>query len=308
MRDGAAEERRQADDLVRQGRFREAAVLYAALAAEAPEDESLLLDLAWALHDGGCEAVAVACFERLFEREIGRPVFTGFAFDELVRIFREKKDHDRLVALCVRAVEAHPEDPGILGELGGAFLAAGRGPEAVAVYERIAALEPDRAETFSRLGLAWMAAGDGERALAACERAAALEPAFAGVFFRRLAEAAVRVGNLPQAEAACRRCLVADAANPLPFLELAAVLVRLGRLAEAREAAGEAARRDGQGGAACWNRLGNCLLETGHAGEAFQAFQKAAAADPDNPFYPLRLTEARAAAARLPKTGGVFSP
>ncbi len=149
------------------GRHAEAIPLYRKLVETFPDEESHLLALAWALHDSGNPEEAAACFERLFQKELARKLFTGFAYDELVRIYREGKNWEGLISVCERAAAAQPEDVGLLKTLGDAYLAAERAADAVRVFERLTALEPDAPENWCALGNARLAAGDPGEAEAA---------------------------------------------------------------------------------------------------------------------------------------------
>src|SRR5574340_570920 len=148
-----------AEECLKAGRYQEAVVIYQKLVEACPRDDSFLLSLAWAHHDAGYPEKAVACFESLFNKELARGVFTGFAYDELVRIYREGKQYDRLVDVCKRAAHVQPADAGLLGELGDAYLKAGRIEEAIEVLNRIIMREPDGAYGYCRLGEALVAKG-----------------------------------------------------------------------------------------------------------------------------------------------------
>ena len=88
------------EECLKAKRFEEAIALYRQLINLNPADDSYRLGLAWTYHDCGNADQAVACFEHVFEKELQRRIFTGFAFDELVRIFKENKKYDRLVEIC----------------------------------------------------------------------------------------------------------------------------------------------------------------------------------------------------------------
>ncbi len=75
-----------ADGLMKEKRYEDAAELYKRLVEMHPGEDSFLLLLAWAYHDSGRLDTAIGCFELLFSSELKRNVFTGFAFDELVRM------------------------------------------------------------------------------------------------------------------------------------------------------------------------------------------------------------------------------
>lgn len=288
-------ERNRADDLMKSGRPAEAAPIYRKLADERPDEESHLLALAWALHDGGQPEEAAACFERLFEKELGRKLFTGFAYDELVRIYREGKNGEALVSVCERAAEAQPEEIGLMRMLGEAYLAAERGADAVRVFERLVGIQPDGPEHWCSLGEAWLAAGDPDRAEAAFCRAAAIDPAAAALFFSRLADGLLRTGYPEQAKASWVRSLTAHAADPFCWMGIGDCEIRLGRPDAAAEAYGRAAELKPASAGDCWHRLGNQLAAEGLHCRAAEAFTKAVSSEPENPRYQLRLAAALAA-------------
>jgi tetratricopeptide (TPR) repeat protein len=288
-------ERNRADDLMKSGRPAEAAPIYRKLVSERPDEDSHLLALAWALHDSGQVEEAAACFERLFGKELGRKLFTGFAYDELVRIYRESKNGEALVSVCERAAEAQPEDIGLMRTLGEAYLAAGKGAEAVPVFERLAGIEPDGPENWCSLGEAWLAAGDPDRAEAAYEKAGAVDPAAAALFFSRLADGLLRAGYPERAKASWERSLSASPADLFCWMGIGDCEIRLGRPDAAMEAYGRAAELRPASAGGCWHRLGNRLAAEGLHSHAAKAFTKAVSSEPENPLYHLRLAAALAA-------------
>src|SRR5450759_1460357 len=88
VKDNKIEKLGNAEDLLRQGQYRKAIKLYEEIHKAYPEEESILLMLAWAHYDSGSAEQAIEYLNILLERELQRKVFTGFAFDELVRIYK----------------------------------------------------------------------------------------------------------------------------------------------------------------------------------------------------------------------------
>ncbi|HTE55295.1 MAG TPA: tetratricopeptide repeat protein [Kofleriaceae bacterium] len=86
------------------------------------------------------------------------------------------------VPLLEEVVQARPDDPRALSPLADLYVAAGRGREAVPLYERLAAeakkgrVMKDVARYRQRLGHLYQVSGDGERALAAYEEAFRIDP------------------------------------------------------------------------------------------------------------------------------------
>ncbi len=297
--DHAQEERNRADALVRSGRNAEAVPIYRRLAETFPEEESHLLALAWALHDGGCLEEAVACFERLFEREVARKVFTGFAYDELVRIYRARQDWKALVLICERAAAAQSDDAGLQRTLGEAYLAAGKTGEALQVCEGLVRLEPGSPENWCSLGIARLAAGDPGGAESACLRAAEIEPADAPAFFDRLAERCLRYGHPERAKAALDHGLALDPGHPARWMALAEVLVLLGKTAEAADCCEKAGSLNPATAGSCCYHLGNLLTKEGFHPQAAESFARAALTEPGNPRYLLRLAASYTAQGRI---------
>jgi len=79
-----------AEECMKAGRYGEAVIFYRKLIELNPGEDSFLVGLAWATRQRQID-LAVDCFEKVFEKELQRKIFTGFAFDELVRILRNEK-------------------------------------------------------------------------------------------------------------------------------------------------------------------------------------------------------------------------
>ncbi len=280
-----------AEGHVAAGRYGEAIPIFRRLAAMHPGEESFVLKLAWAYHDGGCLEEAIACFETLLERELQRRVFTGFAFDELVRIFKREGRYDRLAAICERAVAAQPDDYALLGDLGEAYLKTGEHDRAVGVFRRMTEMEPEDAMAFCRLGNALAAGGDLDGAEAAYRQAAEIEPLSAASYYGRLATVFSEHGHRERAVRLAARCLEINAAEPAYHLLSGDLLIALGDIEAAVAAYGQAEALRPECAAPYANRLGNTLAGAGHHEQAVAAFSRAAALDPQNPFYLLYLAE-----------------
>jgi tetratricopeptide (TPR) repeat protein len=291
-------DRNRADDLMKSGRPAEAVPIYRKWVEAHPDEDSHLLALAWALHDSGKTADAAACFEQLFRKELSRKLFTGFAYDELVRIYREGKNGEDLVSVCERAAAAQPEDIGILQTLGEAYLSVGRTAGAVRVFEKLAEHEPDAPEYRCSLGDALIAAGDPIRAEAEYHRAAEIDPAAEAAFFSRLADGLLRTGNPERAKAAWEKCLAARSDDPLSWMGFGDCMVRLGEPAAAADAYDRAVDLQPADAGNCWHRLGNLFTREGLHSRAAESFAKAVAAEPENPLYLLRLAASYAAQGR----------
>lgn len=280
-----------ADDLMKVRRYDDAIILYEKLVDMHPGEDSFLLSLAWAYHDSGRLGDAIDCFERLLRVELKREVFTGFAFDELVRIFRENGEYGRLVDVCEKVVAAQPDDIALLSDLGDAYLKVGRASEAVGVFEKIAEVEPDASATYCNLGNALVATGDFDGAEEAYRKAVEIDPSEAGSFYNKLANVYFNAGHDKRAEMAFRKCLEFRFNEPMYHCSLGDVLVRLGKINDAGNAYDRAVDLNRASSGAYYNRFGNTLTRENYHLQAIEAFKKAIAADPENPFYYIHLAE-----------------
>lgn len=289
MKEQTLPDRNLADALIRMGRHTEAVALYRKLSEIFPEEESHLLALAWALHDSGRPQEAAGCLERLFRRELSRKLFTGFAYDELVRIYREGRNWEAMISVCGRASAAQPEDIGLLKTLGDAYLMADKAGDALHVFETLISLEPEAAEHWCALGATRLALGSIEEAEAAYDRAAEIDPSDAPVFFSRLADGLLRAGHPENAQAAVERCLALKPDDPHYLMDLGDILIYRGKPDAAADAYARAALLIPASAGACWCRLGDLLAKKGFPALATEAVAKAVAAEPENPRYLLRL-------------------
>ena len=284
-----------ADEFMKAKRYDDAILLYQELVEMRPGEDSFLLSLAWAYHDGGRLDDAIVCFERLLRVELERKVFTGFAFDELVRIFKERGDYERLLDICERAVAAQPDDIALLNDLGDAYLKAGKASESVSVFRRMAEMEPDASATYCSLGNALVQAGDFDGAEAAYRRAVEIDPSEAGPFYNRLANAYCNDGHNERAERAFRKSLEFRFDDPMYHCGLGDVLVKRGKIDDAHGVYEKAVHLHRASAGAYYNRFGNTLARGNHHRQAIEAFKKAIAADPRNPFYYVHLADSYAA-------------
>jgi len=283
--------RNLAEEFTKEKRYDDAVLLYRKLVNMRPGDDSFLLALAWACHDAGMQEEAIGCFEQLLALELERDVFTGFAFDELVRILKKDGDYERLVEICKRVVAKLPDDICLLGDLGEAYLKAGNADKAVEVFEKITEMEPDASMALCSLGNARIAAGNFDGAESAYKRAVEIDPMETGTYYNRLSQVYFEAGHNERAEAALRRCIEYRPDEPAYHLSLGDILIRQGRLSDATVSYEKAVELNRQYAGAYYNRLGNTLAKTDYHLQAVDIFEKAIAVDPGNPFYYLRLAE-----------------
>ena len=284
---------RMAQLYMKERRYPEAIAVYRQLIQMKPDMDSFVLCLAWALKDNGEIDEAVAEFEKLFEKELARRVFTGFAYDELVRLFRETKQHGRLVEVCERAVAVQPKDLALLYTLGDAYLRAGQAEKARKIFQGLLDEEPDSSQYHAAMGNALIAGSRFEEAEASYRQAIEHDfPGKEGIFMDKMGHAYVQAGAFERAESAFRRAVGASGEEPIYRCDLGDALVMLGRPEEAFQSYAEAVRVNPGREGTYYNRLGNRLIKENRAPEAIDAFRRAGAADPSNAFYKLSLAEA----------------
>ncbi len=273
----------EADRLLGQGKYGEAVALLEDFHGRHPDQEPVLLRLAWASWDSGNKEKSLTYWEELLERELKRRVFTGFAYDELVRIYKKEALFEKLVAVCEKAVAVQPDDVGLLAELGNAQLRAGRASEACRIFEKLTRIEDDNPDYQCRLGEALFAAGrapDGETAFL---RAGRMDPEQMDRYYFRIADLYIRDKRHDEAIRFLKRCIDFNPSQPLYFCSLGDELAALGRVDEA-EAVYETAGAESPSGA-FYNRLGNTLMKEKIFDRAARAFQKAVAREALRPFY-----------------------
>jgi tetratricopeptide (TPR) repeat protein len=263
----------QAEECLQIGHYQAAINIYRELVADYPQEESLLLALAWAYYDGGSREEAIQCFEQLFAKELCRKAFTGFAYDELVRIYKTSGQYDRLVDVCTRAAAVWPHDTALLGELGAAYLKAGMTREARDVCRRTIVLEPEGAAIYCLLGETHLADGEFAPAEKAYRRAAKIDPAAAGSFFGRLAASYGRIGEHPREEKILRRCLKILPLDPLYHCRMGDCLINQGQLASASAAYEKALALSPASADVFYHRWGNALAAAHYHREAMLIFR-----------------------------------
>lgn len=296
MTDDLLTERERADALLAGGQTAEAVSLYRRLVERCPDEDSHRLALAWVLLDSGARQEAVETFEALFDRELERKVWTGFAYDELVRLHRADGNWKALLSVCRRAAATWPEESGLRRTLGEACLAAGKTAEAMEVFAALARLCPDDPGPWAALGEARLASGDPTAAEAAYDRAVGAGGGDEAILRSRQAATTLRAGFPERACALWRRCLDLKPEEPLYWMGLGEALIGCERWEAGEKAFGRAAALDPASGGSCWHRLARLLTAGQRLEAAVAVLRRAAAAEPGNPRYRLELAAACAAA------------
>ena len=280
-----------ADKYMREKRYEDAMALYKKLIENNPGEDSLVMSLAWAYRESGRIDDAIYCLEKLLKKELERKVFTGFAFDELVKIFKDEGKHDRLVDICERAVTAQSEDIDLLSALGDAYLRNGQTDKAVEIFEKITEMEPDSSMFFINFGDALISAGDFTGGEKAYDTAVTIDPSEAPLFYGKLGDTYLKAGQYEKSENAYRKSLRYEPEKSLYYCNLGDVLVKQGKLEDANAAYEDAVRIDPESEGTFYNRFGNTLAMEHHWLKAIDIFKKAISVDPHNLFYYLRLAE-----------------
>jgi tetratricopeptide (TPR) repeat protein len=274
-----------AENLFRQRQYHETIILCEEIHKEYPEEESVVLILSWAYYDSGEISQAVKCLNMLLERELKRKVFTGFAFDELVRIYKQNKDFQKLTEICERAVGAQPDDTGLLAELGNACLQSGQVTRACEIYEKLVGMESDNTVFYCHWGEALFAAGRHEESEKAYLKASDIDADQSDRYFFKVAILYQQAGNYREAERLLNKCIAVNSSNPLYYCSQGDTLIGLGRLENAQAAYETAVRCDHSRAGAYYNRLGHSLMKANLFSQAVDAFKSAITYDPVRPYY-----------------------
>lgn len=279
-KDHKAENIDLAEKLLKQGKYQEAISVLEKLHETFPEDEPVLFMLAMACYDSGDTKQAEIFLNVLLKKELKRKVFTGFAFDELVRIYRQEKNFQKLVAICEKAVAAQPEDVGLLTELGNAYLQCGENEKASGIYKKLAEIENDNPIFYCLLGEAFFHAGLYQESEEAFRKAGEIESEKPDGYCFKMAVLFQQARRYVDAERLLNQCIALNATHPLYYCSLGDSLIHLGRIQEAKSAYEKAVECDAAGAGSYFNRLGNALMKTGKFFEAVDAFNLAIRHEP----------------------------
>jgi len=277
--------RDRAEKLLQKGRYDEAVILLEEIHRESPEEDPVLLMLSWAYYDSGKIDQAVSYLNVLFDRELQRRVFTGFAFDELVRIHKQTKNFSALVDICERASVAQPEDVCLLTELGNAYLQSGRVEKACDVYKKLVNIENDNSFFYCSLGEALFAAGLHQESEQAYQKAGDIDPDQLDQYYFKVASLFQQAQKYNDAERLLSKCVTINPSNPLYHCALGDCLVGLGQIQNALAAYEKAVQYDQSRAAMYYNRLGNSFMKTGNYSQAAAAFRSAIQHDPVRQYF-----------------------
>jgi len=277
---------KNAEKLLQQRQYDKAIKIFEELHKTHPEEESLLLMLAWAYYDSGAAQKAVECLNVLLERELQRKIFTGFAFDELVRIYKQEKNFYKLVEICKKAITAQPEDVGLLAELGNSYLQLGKAKEACGIYEKIIEKEDDNPAFIAFGGKLYLPQGLFSESEEAYVRAGKIDPEQAANYCFKLTVLFQRAANHQEAIRLIDKCIALSPGNPLYYCSLGDSLIGLGQIEQALKVYEKAVQYGGHNSAGAYcNRLGNILLKAKYFSQAAAVFEKAIQYENIKPYY-----------------------
>ncbi len=247
--------------------------------------------LSLAFYDSGDTEQALKYLTMLLERELKRKVFTGFAFDELVRIYKQQKDFIKLVEICERAAAAQPEDACLLTELGNAYLQLGRAEKACEIYKKLIEIENDNPVFYCYWGEALFAAGLYQESEQAYLKAGEIDSDQPDRYYYKMAVLFQQAQKHDDAERFLKKCLTVNSSNPLYYCALGDTLVSTGKMQETFDAYDKAVQYDKSRAAMYYNRLGNSLMKAGNFLKASDAFKLAITYESAKSYY-LSLAEA----------------
>src|SRR5262245_19771394 len=197
---------RRAMALHRNGKLGEAAQLYRAVLAVAPNDFDALHLLGVLLSARGQSSEGIELIRRALALE---PEFAG-AHNNLGSALLAAKQPEQALESFQRAVELKAEFAEAHSNLGNALADLGRREEALASHRRAIALKPDYAEAYNNLGNVLIALGRCDEAVAACRRALEIRPNYAKAH-NNLGTALATQQRAEESIAAFRQAIAANA-------------------------------------------------------------------------------------------------
>ena len=206
---------------------------------------------------------------------------------------QERAAHDEaMVACCAKALQADPDGADPHYVLGGIFLRQLRTREAVAHLCTAVAVKPNP-NGLQNLGAAYLSLGQFEKAEAALRDALAIDPNCAGAH-SFLGLVLVKRGRLGEAREHCLRALAISPDDAPAHTSLGYVLYETGKFDEAIEQYHEALRLQPDA-AGVRADLAAALRACGRLDEAIAQFAESIRLMPDNPWTHLEMAAALAA-------------
>jgi predicted O-linked N-acetylglucosamine transferase (SPINDLY family) len=187
--------------------------------------------------------------------------------------------HEIAIERIERAIELNRTKAAFHSNLGGAYRALHRIPEAVACYRRALELKPDYVEAHYNLGIAFKDQGNPEEAIACYRRALELKPDFAAAH-NNLGNVLRDQGKLDEAVACYRRALELKPDFAAAHNNLGNALKDQGKLEEAVACYRRALKIKPEF-AETDNNLGVVLKDQGKLDEAVACYRRALELNPD---------------------------
>lgn len=204
--------------LHREGRFEEAAALYAAALEDHPEHPDPLHFFGVLRHQQGRSDEAVELIERALQQA---PEYVD-AWVNLGNIHKESGRHEQAEAAYRRALEHDDEHVGAWNNLAVMLRLRGEAAAAADAYRRVAALAPDFADAYFKLGIVLRQCGTLADVVEALRRAIELDPHHAQAHYN-LGYMLYMAGEREAATQVFRDWLAFDADNPIARHMLAAL-------------------------------------------------------------------------------------
>ncbi len=259
------------------GRLQDAARLYQAVLARAPEHPEALHLLGVVAHQLGQHRRAAELIGRAVVLRPDDPTCHA----NLAEVWRALGRPDRAADCCRAALRLRPDYPEAANNLGLALLQGGDAAGAVEQFRHALALRPDFAMAHNNLADALRARGEEDAAIEHFRRAVQCDP--------QLAEAHTNLGQLlcerrqlPEAVEHCGRAVQLRPDLAEAHSNLGNVMRALGRLDEARRHYAEALRLNPHVGM-FHNNVAQLLQEEERYDEALAWYRQALSLDPDAP-------------------------
>jgi protein O-GlcNAc transferase len=242
-----------------------------------------LVEQAIVLHRTGQLKQAEALYRQALAQEPGN----ADALQFLGKLLDERGEHRQAIELMQRSIAVQPAAAAHYhNNLGNALRAAGRAEEALASFHRAIALRPEYPVALYNLGVTLAAMARSPEAISAYRQAVGLKPDFAAAWNNlglELAKAAATSGmaaaDAAAAEQAYRKAMEADPRDSAAYVNLAELLRRIGRTAEALALNRQAVAVD-PSNATAWHNLGLLLAANQQIDEAIDAYQQVLKLDP----------------------------
>jgi len=257
------------------GRLQAAEQLYRQILADQPNQIEAIHLLGVLAHQVGKHAIAVKYIERAIALNGTEATF----HNNLGEAFRALRRVPEAIACYRRALELKPDVAAVHCNMGNALNDQGKPNEAIACYRRALELKPDFAEVWYNLGNALKAQGRLEEAVACYRRTLELKPDYAEAH-SNLGVALNEQGKLDEAVECCRRALELKPEFAEAHNNFGIALKDRGMLIEAIACCRRALELKPDFTEAHYN-LGNALSELGKPNEAADCYRRALELRPD---------------------------